>query len=66
MPLIDYLQNLLIEHGKPLLVTTDLPLEEISAAAGHADAAFFRRLFRRGVGLPPGAYRRMFHALPQP
>ncbi len=64
--LIEYLQNLRIEHGKQLLETTDLPVEEVSAEAGYADPSFFRRLFRRRVGLTPGAYRRMFGALPQP
>jgi transcriptional regulator GlxA family with amidase domain len=66
MPLIDHLQNLRVEHGKQLLETTDLPVEEVSAAAGYADPSFFRRLFRRRVGLAPGAYRRMFGTLPQP
>jgi transcriptional regulator GlxA family with amidase domain len=58
--LIKYLQNLRIEHGKALLETSDLPVEEISEQAGYADASFFRRLFRRLVGLTPTAYRRMF------
>jgi transcriptional regulator GlxA family with amidase domain len=66
IPLIEYLQNLRVEHGKRLLETTDLPVEEISAASGYSDASFFRRLFQRRVGLTPGAYRRMFQALPQP
>ena len=66
MPLIDHLQNLRVEHGKQLLETTDLPVEEISAAVGYADPSFFRRLFRRRVGLAPGAYRRMFGPLPHP
>jgi transcriptional regulator GlxA family with amidase domain len=60
MPLIDYLQNLRIEHGKHLLETGDLPVEEISAEVGYADASFFRRLFKRLAGLTPVAYRRMF------
>ncbi|MFO8237507.1 MAG: helix-turn-helix domain-containing protein [Prochlorococcaceae cyanobacterium] len=38
IPLIDYLQNLRVEHGKRLLGTTDLPLEEIGAASGYGDA----------------------------
>jgi transcriptional regulator GlxA family with amidase domain len=66
VPLIDYLQNLRIEHGKQLLETTHLAVEEISAASGYADPSFFRRLFSRRVGLTPSAYRRMFGALPQP
>ena len=60
MPLIDYLQNLRIEQGKHLLETSDLPVEEISAEVGYADASFFRRLFKRLAGLTPLAYRRMF------
>jgi transcriptional regulator GlxA family with amidase domain len=58
--LIDYLQNLRIEQGKHLLETSDLPVEEISAEVGYADASFFRRLFKRLAGLTPVAYRRMF------
>ena len=58
--LIDYLQNLRVEHGKHLLETTDLPVEEISAEVGYADASFFRRLFKRLAGLTPVAYRRLF------
>jgi transcriptional regulator GlxA family with amidase domain len=58
--LIDYLQNLRIEHGKHLLETTALPVEEISAEVGYSDVSFFRRLFKRLVGLNPLNYRRMF------
>jgi transcriptional regulator GlxA family with amidase domain len=64
VPLIDYLQNLRIEHGKHLLETSDLPVEEISAEVGYADASFFRRLFKRLAGLTPLAYRRMFAVNP--
>lgn len=60
IPLIDYLQNVRIEHGKHLLETTELPVEEISADAGYSDVSFFRRLFKRLVGLTPLTYRRMF------
>lgn len=60
IPLIDYLQNVRIEHGKQLLETTVLPVEEVSAQTGYSDVSFFRRLFKRLVGLTPLAYRRMF------
>ena len=60
VPLIDYLQNVRIEHGKHLLETTGLPVEQISAEAGYSDVSFFRRLFKRLVGLTPLTYRRMF------
>ena len=58
--LIEYLQNLRIEQGKHLLETSQLPVDEISAAVGYADASFFRRLFKRLAGLSPSRYRRMF------
>jgi transcriptional regulator GlxA family with amidase domain len=60
LPLIDYLQNVRIEHGKHLLETTALPVEEISEQSGYSDASFFRRLFKRLVGTTPLVYRRMF------
>jgi transcriptional regulator GlxA family with amidase domain len=60
LPLIDYLQNVRIEHGKHLLETTVLAVEEISEQAGYSDASFFRRLFKRLVGTTPLTYRRMF------
>jgi transcriptional regulator GlxA family with amidase domain len=63
VPFIEYLQNLRIEHGKALLETTDLPVEDISEQVGYADSSFFRRLFRRMVGLTPVAYRRMFRGV---
>lgn len=60
LALIDYLQNLRIEAGKELLETTRMPVEDISAEVGYGDASFFRRLFKRLVGLTPVVYRRMF------
>ena len=60
LPPIAYLQNIRIEHSKHLLETTKLPVEEISAHAGYSDVSFFRRLFKRLVGLTPLTYRRMF------
>ena len=58
--LIDYLQNLRIEQSKQLLESSAMPVEEISEQAGYSDTSFFRRLFKRRVGLTPLAYRRMF------
>ncbi len=66
IPLIDYLQNLRIEHGKHLLETTKLPVEEIASEASYSDASFFRRLFKRLVGVAPLTYRRMFEKVMVP
>lgn len=57
---IDYVQRLRVEDAKRRLERTDAPIEEISWRVGYEDAAFFRRLFKRVTGLPPGAYRKRF------
>lgn len=61
-PLIQYIQNLRIEHARELLETTRDPVDDIAHAAGYEDASFFRLLFRRMTGLSPAQYRRMFQA----
>jgi transcriptional regulator GlxA family with amidase domain len=61
--LIDHVQNLRIEEAKRLLESGDLAGDEIAAEVGYENPAFFRRLFKRGTGLTPGAYRRMFKPL---
>lgn len=61
--LIEYLQNLRIEHAKRLLEEGTLAVDAVSAAAGYEDASFFRRLFRRRTGLSPSQYRRMFRPI---
>ncbi len=61
--LIGHLQNLRVEEAKNLLEQGDMPIDEISDAVGYTDISFFRRLFKRLTGLPPGQYRRMFKPL---
>ena len=61
--LIDYVQNLRVEEAKRLLESTDLAVDEVGAEVGYSDASFFRRLFKRRTGLPPGRYRRMFQPI---
>jgi transcriptional regulator GlxA family with amidase domain len=57
---IDYVHALRLEEAKQMLETGDEPVEAIAAEVGYEDASFFRRLFRRKVGLAPAAYRRRF------
>lgn len=58
--LIGYVQKLRIEEAKRLLETGSDSSDEIAAAIGYENFAFFRRLFKRSTGLTPGQYRRMF------
>ena len=59
--LIERVQNLRIEEAKLQLETTRASIDDISAAVGYEDAAFFRRLFKRLTGLSPSHYRKMFN-----
>lgn len=63
--LIESVQNLRIEEAKHLLETTETAAEEISAAVGYEDPAFFRRLFKRRTGLTTAEYRRLFRPIAQ-
>jgi transcriptional regulator GlxA family with amidase domain len=64
--LIEYLQNLRVEEAKRRLESSDLSAEAIGAEVGYSDASFFRRLFKRLVGVSPGQYRRMFKPVTPP
>jgi transcriptional regulator GlxA family with amidase domain len=63
LPLIDYVQNLRIEEAKRLLESSDQPVDEICFAIGYEDPSFFRRLFKRRVGVAPARYRRVFQPI---
>lgn len=52
-----YLMELRLRRAAELLRTTDLTVEEISAAGGYADVRRFRRHFRAWAGQPPSVYR---------
>ena len=57
---LDYVHTLRLEEAKQLLETTDLAIDAVANDVGYGDASFFRRLFRRKVGLTPHAYRLRF------
>jgi len=57
---MSYVHTLRLEEAKQALETEDKPIEEIALEVGYEDPSFFRRLFRRRVGITPGAYRRRF------
>ena len=57
---VAYVQTLRIEEAKEYLETTDWPTEQVGAAVGYEDPAFFRRLFKRHSGITPARYRQRF------
>jgi len=60
---IGYVQNLRIEEAKRLLESGDASFDDIAAAVGYENPAFFRKLFKRSTGLTAGHYRRMFRPI---
>jgi AraC-like DNA-binding protein len=57
MPPHRYLLHLRLEHAKELLRGTRLSLLSIATYCGFSDAHHFSRMFKREVGLTPGAFR---------
>lgn len=55
---LQYLLNLRIRKACYYLVSTDLPITEISAQTGFEDNNYFSRKFRQLMGVSPRDYRR--------
>ena len=60
---IEYVQALRIEEAKQMLETNAHSVEEVAGSIGYEDPASFRRVFKRGVGLSPAAYRKKFQRI---
>ena len=54
---MEYKMNLIIEKGKELLLTQDIPISEIAQKIGLDDANYFSRIFKKHVGMSPSQYR---------
>lgn len=57
---VEYVQALRLEEAKQMLETTDAPVDAIAPAVGYSDPVFFRRIFKRQVGITPTRYRQRF------
>jgi transcriptional regulator GlxA family with amidase domain len=57
---MDYVQAIRIQEAKQLLEANYAKVEEIGQIVGYEDPTFFRRLFKRQVGMTPAAYRKKF------
>jgi len=60
---LDYVHALRLEEAKQLLERSELGVDAIGEEVGYEEPSFFRRLFRRKVGISPAAYRRRFGGL---
>ena len=60
---MEYVQTLRIEEAKQLLETSRTAIEMIAVEVGYEDPNFFRRLFKRRVGITPARYRQRFASI---
>jgi LacI family transcriptional regulator len=51
------IQRARIERARRLLAESDLSVERIAAASGFSSSGYLIRLFKREIGLAPGAFR---------
>jgi transcriptional regulator GlxA family with amidase domain len=51
-----------LDEARRLLETTDLPVDQVSAACGFGDPVTLRQAFARAFGSTPSSYRRRFDA----
>lgn len=57
MTITEYIQKERMSSAELLLISTDLPLAQISKIVGYANPSRFSELFRRYYGIAPSSYR---------
>ena len=57
---LTYFTNIRMEQAKKLLLTTSLPIAEVSEQSGYADYRVFTKVFKKSEGVTPSQYRRYF------
>jgi AraC-like DNA-binding protein len=57
--LTEHIHRLRTERALALFRSTELPVDRVAAAVGFSDVRYFRRIFKRRVGLTSGQFRRL-------
>jgi AraC-like DNA-binding protein len=55
----DHIHRLRVDRARVLFRSTNRPIERVAAEVGFSDGRYFRRIFKRRVGLTPGQFRRL-------
>ena len=54
----EYINIAKVERSKSLLLETDMSAETVAEKLGFSSAAYYSRLFKKFVGMPPSVYRK--------
>ncbi|MGH2591871.1 MAG: helix-turn-helix domain-containing protein, partial [Actinomycetota bacterium] len=54
-----HIHRLRIDRARMLFRSTDRPVARVAAEVGFGDERYFRRIFKRRVGLTPGQFQRL-------
>jgi len=54
---LEYLQRFRIENAKKLLENKNYGIEQVAMKCGYEDISFFRKVFKRHVGMTPREYK---------
>ena len=57
---LTYLTNIRMEQARKLLLSTSLPIAEVSEQCGYSDYRVFTKAFKKAEGVTPSQYRRDF------
>lgn len=57
--LTEHIHRLRVERARMLFRSTGWPIERVASEVGFRDERYFRRVFKRRVGLTPGEFQRL-------
>jgi len=57
---LEYLQRFRIENAKKMLENKNDGIEQIAMKCGYEDMSFFRKVFKRHVGMTPREYKEKY------
>ena len=64
LPPLAYAKVRRMRHAQLIMLNTRKPLSQVALDCGMSDQAHFNRVFRKVVGVSPGAWRRQFRSEP--
>ena len=56
---LQYITRIRIEQARNLLVEGEAPIREVAHTVGYSDVYYFRRIFKKVIGIPPYRYRQL-------